>query len=65
MLEQAIALVDIGADGVIIDEIDGTYGSLVHGGSFGEPDMSMFRTYLASIYTTQELLDLFGIEDIG
>jgi hypothetical protein len=64
MLEQAIALVDIGADGVIIDEIDGTYGSLVHGGSFGEPDMSMFRTYLASIYTTQELLDLFGIEDI-
>jgi hypothetical protein len=64
LLEQARALVDAGVDGIVIDEIEGTAGSIWLGGSFGEPDMSMFRTYLAEVYTLQELLNLFDIEDI-
>jgi hypothetical protein len=65
LLKKAQHIVDIGADGLLIDEIQGTYETIWNGGSFGEPDMSLFRTYLAENHTPQELLDLFGIDDIG
>lgn len=64
LLEQARALVDADVDGILIDTIEGTSGSILDGGSFGEPDMSGFRAYLAVIYTPQELLDLYDITDI-
>jgi hypothetical protein len=64
LLEQGQALVDGGVDGIVIDEIGGTAGSVGSGGSFGEPDMSLFRAYLSDVYTPQELFDQFGIEDI-
>lgn len=67
LLELARAQVDSGVDGIILDGIAGTAGSIGFGlgGSFGEPDMTMFREYLSEMYTPQELLDQFGIEDIG
>jgi len=60
--DQCRAMVDLGVDGITIDEMNGT--SAASSGSFGEPDMSMFRTYLADHYTPQELLNQFGIADI-
>jgi len=63
--EQAFALIDVGADGLNIDEIEGTAGSLVRGGSFAEEDMAGFRTYLGGIYTDQELEDRYGILDLS
>jgi hypothetical protein len=63
LLEQSKALVDAGVDGILIDEIEGT-AAIWSGGSFSEPDMSGFRAYLAASYTQEELLSLFGINDI-
>jgi len=64
LLEQAQSLVDAGVDGIAIDEIAGTASSVWFGGSFGEPDMTMFRDYLADVYTAQELSRRFHIRDI-
>lgn len=64
LLEQGKALVDAGVDGIIIDEIEGTVTSAGYGGSFGEPDMTQFREYLANRYMPQELRDQFDIKDI-
>jgi hypothetical protein len=61
LLEQGKGLVDAGVDGIIIDEQLGTAMSLWNGGSFGEPDMTLFRAYLKSTYSDQELLNKFGI----
>ncbi len=65
LMEQARRLVDAGVDGIVLDEVDGTAGSVGRGGSFGEPDMSMFRQYLASRYTAQQLSTQFGIGNIA
>lgn len=57
--------VDLGMNGIFIDSPLGTvHATGQPGGSFGEPDMSMFRDYLSNHYTAQELEDLFGITDI-
>jgi len=59
--EQYRAMVDAGVDGIIVDGTGGTAMSLWVGGSFGEPDMTMFRGYLAEHYTPQELEPLLGM----
>lgn len=65
LLEQGRILVDMGMDGILIDEAPGTFLAIGQpGGSFGEPDMSMFRDYLSEHYTPQELLDQYGISNI-
>jgi hypothetical protein len=65
LLEQGRAMIDFGAEGIVVDE-PGTYGSLVFeaGGSFDEYSLAAFRDYLAQKYTPEQLLTLFGIQDI-
>lgn len=60
--QQVRWLIDAGVDAVLIDEIEGTAGTLNRGGSFGQPDMDLFNDYLLTIYTAQELEDFFGID---
>lgn len=64
LLEQGRALIDLGAEGIVMDEPN-TYGSLVFeaGGSFDEHSLAGFREYLAGKYDSQELNLLFGIDD--
>lgn len=52
-------------DAILLDELEGTVISLFYGGSFGEPDMTLFRQYLAERYSAQELRARFGIADIA
>jgi len=63
--EQGRSLVDAGVDGIVIDEIEGTVGSLWEGGSFGEPDMRLFRDYLGERYSAAELRSRWGIDDLS
>jgi len=65
LLEQGKRLVDAGVDAILLDELEGTVTSLFYGGSFGEPDMTLFRQYLAERYSAQELRARFGIADIA
>lgn len=62
---QAYDLIDAGADGLNIDEIEGVAGSMVRGGSFGDEDMAAFRAYLDANYSDAELSNQYGINDIS
>jgi hypothetical protein len=65
LLEQGRAMIDFGAEGIVMDE-PSTYGSLVFeaGGSFDEYSLAAFRDYLAQKYTPEQLLERFEIQDI-
>ena len=64
LLEQGRAIIDLGAEGIVMDEPN-TYGSLVFeaGGSFDDYSLAGFREYLAGKYDAAELKARFGIED--
>lgn len=64
LIGEAKSMVDAGVDGVIIDEGEGTAGSLAWGGSFGATDMALFRDYLAKRYTADQLRTQYGITDV-
>jgi hypothetical protein len=65
LIDQAKAYIDMGAEGISMDE-PATYGALIYegGGSFDEYSMAAFREYLAGKYNADELSALFGISDI-
>lgn len=66
LLDQGKAFVDMGAEGISMDE-PATYGLLVFeaGGSFDEYSLAAFRDYLGKKYTSEELAAKFGIDDIS
>jgi hypothetical protein len=66
LLKQGRAFVDMGAEGIVMDEPN-TYGSLVfeYGGSFDAHSLAGFRDYLAARYDPARLEQLFGITDIS
>ncbi len=66
LLQQGRAFVDMGAEGIVMDEPN-TYGSLIFeaGGSFDEHSLAGFREHLAGKYDAVELKDRFGIEDVA
>ena len=64
VMEQALAAVDAGADGISIDDINGNRWWVENGwGSFNPSSESGFRDYLKDEYSTAELGDM-GITDI-
>ena len=66
LLAQGRHLIDYGAEGIVLDE-PSTYAELIFegGGSFDSYSMDGFRDYLSAKYAADELLGLFGIEDIA
>ncbi len=64
LYEQGVRLIDAGVDGIQFDTPQGTVDSVWRGGSFGEVDMDGFRSYLVEKYSTDELKERFGIENI-
>jgi len=65
VIEQALAAVDAGADGISIDDVNGNLWWVGNGwGSFNPESEAGFREYLKDKYSTAGLKEM-GINDIG
>lgn len=69
MLAWAQQAVDLGADGLIVDDVASQLGAILayplsQGGSFDSVTMGAFQTYLQQKYSASVLAAQFGIADI-
>jgi hypothetical protein len=60
--DQTFIAIDAGAEGTIVDEIQGTS---LNPGCFNQVDMAGFREFLQEEFTPQDLQSQFGITDIA